>query len=387
MRRINWPHFSSKNNKTYSKFREPLTQVLADIPKKESEGNRPYQMTMEQFLDILMYYHLTHPDSGRHLIQELEQDSFARTMIAPRDGIKKSSFFEAMHSRDYQFLVKVFNALCARAFSVLPKEYSDLGDLIAIDGTLIDMVFSATWADYRKDSKKAKAHFGFKVTHSIPSSFTLTTGKADERKEVKHLISKGQTAITDRYYQCHANFDLWQSEGIHFVCRIRENTTRTIIKENPLTPDSPVFYDAIVTLGSTKDNSTKIPLRLISYRVGVKIYWIATDRFDLSAEQIAQIYLLRWKIEVFFGWWKRHLNVYHVLARSYHGLMIQILTGLITFLLLTLYCRNSFQEKISIRRVRELRIAISNEALSSRFFPLSPFMRKSLAPSHSYAKT
>jgi hypothetical protein len=386
MSKTRWPHFSLKS-KTYNKFREPLDKALADIPHEEAKGNRPYQMTMEQFLDILIYYHLIHPESGRHLIQELEHDSFARTMIAPHDGIKKSSFFEAMHSRDYEFLVKVFNTLCAQAFSVLPKEYSDLGDLIAIDGTLIDMVFSATWADYRKDSKKAKAHFGFNVNHSTPSGYTLTTGKADERKEVKHLISKGQTAITDRYYQCHANFDQWQSEGIHFVCRIRENTTKTIMKENPISPDSPVFYDAIVTLGSTKDNSTKIPLRLISYRVGLKIYWIATDRFDLSAEQIAQIYLLRWKIEVFFGWWKRHLNVYHVLARSYHGLMIQILAGLITFLLLSLYCRNSFQEKVSIRRVRDLRIAISNEAHSSRFFPFSPLIRLSLAPSLSYAKT
>ena len=382
-----WPHFSFNNNKTYTEFRKPLEKVLADSPHGESNGNRPYQMTMEQFLDILIYYHLTHPESGRHLIQELEQDSFARNMIAPRDGIKKSSFFEAMHSRGFEFLIQVFNALYARASSALPKEYSELGDLIAIDGTLIDAVFSSTWADYRKDSKKAKAHFGFNVNHSIPSCFTLTNGKADERKEVKHLISPGQTAITDRYYQCHANFDLWQSEGIHFICRIRENTTKTIIKEIPLSPESPVFYDAIVILGSSKNSSTKIPLRVVGYRVGGKTYWIATDRLDLSAKQIAQIFLLRWKIEVFFGWWKCRLNVYHLLARSWHGLMIQILAGLITYLLLTLYCRNSFQEKVSIHRVRELRIAIHNDALSCRFVHPLFHYPKSLSPAYQYAKT
>jgi hypothetical protein len=381
------PHFSFKDNKTYTTFRAPLTKALEDIPHGESKGNRPYQMTMEQFLDILIYYHLTHPDSGRHLIQELEQDSFAKTTIAPQDGVKKSSFFEAMHSRDYDFLLKVFNALLARAFSALPKDFSDLGELIAIDGTLIDAVFSATWADYRTNSKKAKAHFGFNVNHSIPSHFTLTAGKADERKEVKHLISKGQTAITDRYYHCHANFDQWQAEGIHFVCRIRENTTKTIITENPLTPGSPVFYDAIVTLGSSKDNSTQTPLRVIGYHVGLKTYWIATDRLDLTAEQIAEIYLLRWKIEVFFGWWKRHLNVYHLLARSWHGLMIQILAGLITYLLLALYCRNSFQENVSIRRVRELRIAIANEHLSSCFVFFIPFFLYYRPPAYLYAKT
>ncbi len=381
-----WPHFSFKNNKTYTTFREPLTKALEDIPHGESKGNRPYQMNMEQFLDILVYYHLIHPESGRCLIQELEQDSFAKTMIAPHDGVKKSSFFEAMHSRDFNFLVQVFNALLARAFSILPKEYSDLGELIAIDGTLIDAVLSATWADYRTNSNKAKAHFGFNVTQSIPSHFTLTAGKADERKEVKHLISPGQTAIIDRYYQCHANFDQWQAEGIHFVCRIRENTTKTIITENPLSPESKVFYDAIVTLGSSKGNSTQTPLRVVGYRVGLKTYWIATDRVDLSAEQIAEIYLLRWKIEVFFGWWKHHLNVYHLLARSYHGLMIQILAGLITYLLLAMYCRNSFQEKVSIRRVRELRFAIANEHRSSCFVFI-PFFLYSRSPAFLYAKT
>jgi hypothetical protein len=36
----------------------------------------------------------------------------------------------------------------------------------------------------------------------------------------------------------------------------------------------------------------------------------ATDRFDLTGEQIAFACKLRWKIETFFAWWKRHLKVY-----------------------------------------------------------------------------
>jgi IS4 transposase len=43
---------------------------------------------------------------------------------------------------------------------------------------------------------------------------------------------------------------------------------------------------------------------------GIK-YWVATDRYDPSAEQIALIYKLRWDIEKFFAWWKRHLKAYH----------------------------------------------------------------------------
>jgi IS4 transposase len=94
------------------------------------------------------------------------------------------------------------------------------------------------------------------------------------------------------------------------------------------------------------------------YRVEGIDYWIATNRFDLKAEQIAQIYKLRWDIENFFAWWKRHLKVYHLIARSPYGLMVQLLAGLITYLLLAIYCHENYNEKVSIQRVRELRIMI-----------------------------
>jgi hypothetical protein len=41
--------------------------------------------------------------------------------------------------------------------------------------------------------------------------------------------------------------------------------------------------------------------------------------------------------------------------------MVQILSGLITYLLLAIYCHTHHGEKVSIKRVRELRIQIQNE--------------------------
>ena len=78
---------------------------------------------------------------------------------------------------------------------------------------------------------------------------------------------------------------------------------------------------------------------LAPYRIDQVDYYVATDRFDLTAEQVAFAYKLRWDIEKFFGWWKQHLNVYHVIARSAHN------------------------ERVSITRVRELRIKIRNELI------------------------
>jgi len=60
------------------------------------------------------------------------------------------------------------------------------------------------------------------------------------------------------------------------------------------------------------------------------------------------------------------LKVYHLIARSEHGLMAQILGGLITYLLMAIYCQEQFNEKVSIKRVRELRTAILNELFNGQ---------------------
>lgn len=98
------------------------------------------------------------------------------------------------------------------------------------------------WADYRKGSKKAKGHFGFNINSGIPSKVYLTAGNGGERPFVSLILSKGQTGVMDRGYQSHKDFDLLQDENKHFVCRIKANTTRTILKENSIDPDTHIFY-------------------------------------------------------------------------------------------------------------------------------------------------
>jgi len=119
------------------------------------------------------------------------------------------------------------------------------------------------------------------------------------------------------------------------------------------------FYDAKVLLGTVENNNqTEKSVCLVGYRINGVDYWIATDRRDLTAEQIAQIYKLRWNIEFFFALWKRSLRVYHLIARSKYGLMVQISGGLTSYLLLVIYCHKNHGEPVSIKRVRQLRIQI-----------------------------
>lgn len=338
-----------------------MRNALHGAPVLESGSNRPLKMTIEQQLIILVYFHLNDYKSGRHLLQALEQDDFAREIIAPDGGIGKSTFFDAINERGLEQFLYVFQQLFKQAQKEIPKEFESLGDLVAIDGSLIDAVLSMTWADYRTGAKKAKAHVGFNINRSIPQKVFLTEGNAGERPFVDQILDPGQTGVMDRGYQSHNLFDQWQNSGIHFVCRIKANTKKTCIKELSFDPSGPVFYDAIVRLGQPGVNETQKELRLVGYKVGDKSYWVATDRFDLTAEQVAMVYKLRWNVESFFAWWKRHMRVYHLISRSQHGLMIQILAGLITYLLLSLYCNKEFNGKVTLKRLRAIQIQIANE--------------------------
>jgi len=213
--------------------------------------------------------------------QVLKEDRFARQHIAPKGGIEKKLLLRSHEQPGTSTSTAPGRVLCKQAQNVLPKEHVELGDLKLIDGSLIDATLSMHWTDYRKGSKKAKAHLGFDLNYSIPTKLFLTDGKADERPFVNQILSPGQPGVMDRY--------------------------------------------------------------------------------DLSAEQIAMAYKLRWNIEIFFGWWKRYLHFYHLIAKTRYGLMVQMLAGLITYVLLAIYCHNQFDKKVSVRRIRQLRIQIKNE--------------------------
>jgi len=273
---------------------KPIRIAMNTMTPLESRGNRPLQMSFEEHLKALIFFHLQEHTSAQHLLQVLEEDEFARSEIAPKGGIKKNSFSEATNTRGLDQFMFIFEEVQKQAAHVLPNYHPKLGNLVAIDGSFIDATLSMQWADYRKGAKKAKAHIGFDLNRGIPRKIFFTNGNGAERPFVSQILSPGETGVMDRGYQCHEKFDLWQEEEKLFMCRIK---AKTVIESYHVASDSIVFYDAVVLLGTDGINQTKKPLRLVGYEVDNVRYWIATNRYDLSAKQVAAAYKLRWDIE------------------------------------------------------------------------------------------
>jgi hypothetical protein len=219
----------------------------------------------------------------------LQEDDFARSFIAPPQGIERSSYRAAINNRGLEQLRFVSEKLPAQAAATLPDVHPQLGDLVALAGALSNAVCSMAWADYSTTAQKAKVHLGLDLNRGIPAKFSLTTGTGDERPQVRRRLSPGPTGVMDRNYQGHRHFDLWQEQGLQFVCRIRAGTNKTCVETDAVPDGGPVFYEALGLWGTPKVSQTQRPVRVVGSRVGPKEYWVATSRDDLSGADVALV--------------------------------------------------------------------------------------------------
>lgn len=338
----------------------PLGEILLTIAPFDSRGNHPIELTFEQLLYTLLYFHVEEYESAAALQEDLADPNQSPPAELPQKGIPKSTFSEVINSRGLEQMLEVFEYLSEKASKVIGIKFEALGKLRAFDGSLINCTLSMEWANYSKNVNKAKAHFSFDLNRGIPRKIKLTEGKGAERPQAEKQLEKGETGSFDRGYQQHSQFDQWQEEDKYFVASIRKNTIKTVVRELPIPEKSNIFFAAEAYLGD-ENHRTKRPYVTLGVKNGAKNIWITSNRFDLSPEKIAFIYRLRWEIEEFFAWWKKHLNVYHLIARSYHGVMMQLIAGLITYLLLVIYFYQKTGEPPNISLLRQLRRDIRRE--------------------------
>ena len=116
-------HPNSANAPSFCQLYQPIQKAMIGMPPLEAQGKRPLKMTFEDQLKALIFFHLEEHTSAQHLLQVLEEDDFARNNIAPEEGIKKSSFAEAINTRGLEQLVHIYQNLQTDAVGKLPKEY------------------------------------------------------------------------------------------------------------------------------------------------------------------------------------------------------------------------------------------------------------------------
>ena len=210
-----------------------------------------------------------------------------------------------------------------------------------LDATTISLCLSIfDWAKYKTAKGAVKMHTLLDFDSNLPAYVNITNGKTADNKGAYDIpLLKGSVIVADRFYNDFSLLNVWDSKGVYFVIRHKENLQYTVIKENPL-PDNRhqhILKDEIIELKS-KDTKAKYPKRL--RRV---VAWddannqtieIITNQMIWTANTIAELYKSRWKVEIFFRDIKQLLHIKSFIGTSQNAVMIQIWTALITILIL-----------------------------------------------------
>jgi hypothetical protein len=170
----------------------------------------------------------------------------------------------------------------------------------------------------------------------------------------------GQTLVVDLGYYRHTAFRDLVAAGVHVVTRSYPGTLVTVEADRPIQPPLPdltggriaVVADQQVTLG-TPATRTGVVLpgwRLVTADVTPRLrtghrsptprrYAILTDRWDLEAAEVVQVYLWRWQIELFFRWLKHHLHLPRLLGYSENAVEVSVWLAILVHLLTLLAAR------------------------------------------------
>src|SRR5690625_7686096 len=95
-------------------------------------------------------------------------------------------------------------------------------------------------------------------------------------------------------------------DGYYFVSRLRKNAVVRVLETFSLQTESNVLYDEMVVIGSTQNRSENIFRRLRILDTKGNELTLLTNRFDLDAEEIDEIYKSRLENELFYKYMKKN---------------------------------------------------------------------------------
>lgn len=213
--------------------------------------------------------------------------------------------------------------------------------IFLVDSSTISLCLSLfDWARYKTAKGAVKMHTMLDYDGNLPAYVNITDGKTADNKGAYDIpLLKGSVIVADRYYNDFSLLNIWDSSGVYFVIRHKENIQYKTKKENPL-PDNRhqhILKDELIELtGVLSKKKYPKPLRRVSVwdEVNEQVIEIITNQLTWTANTIGELYKSRWQIEIFFREIKQLLHIKSFIGTSHNAVMIQIWTALITILIL-----------------------------------------------------
>lgn len=213
--------------------------------------------------------------------------------------------------------------------------------IFLLDATTISLCLSLfDWARYKTKKGAVKMHTLLDYDGHLPAYVNITDGKTADNKGAYDVpLLKGSVIVADRFYNDFALLNVWDSNGVYFVVRHKDNIKFRTIKELELPQDKHqhLLKDEIIELTGirTKEKYPKKLRRVALWdEENQQVIEVITNQMSWTANTITELYKARWEVEIFFRDIKQQLHIKSFIGTSENAVMIQIWTALITILIL-----------------------------------------------------
>lgn len=278
-----------------------------------------------------------------------------------RSTVAHSTLADANHSRDWRIYADLAQVLIRRARALYAEE--PLGveldqTIYALDSTTIDLCLSLfPWARFRSTKAAVKLHTLIDVRGPIPTMIAISEGKQADVKVLDELIPEpGAFYVMDRGYVDFARLFRFVLASAFFVIRTKVGIRFNRLESRPVDRTTGLRSDHIVWLAHP-DSVAHYPdrLRRVSYRnpEDGKVLVFLTNNFDLPALLIAQLYKLRWRVELFFKWIKQNLRIKHFYGTSDNAVKTQVWIAICTYVLVAIV-RKELRLEMSLSQILQI---------------------------------
>lgn len=263
--------------------------------------------------------------------------------------IKRSTLAGANRDRSEAVFSDVALLLMGRVSSELRSDCKEL--MYLLDSTSITLKGKNfdewTFENRNRNTQGIKLHVLYDAHKNVPVWSDFSAANVNDVELAPTVpLQEGARYVFDKGYTSYNWWNEIDNEKALFVTRFKKNAGVRVqaTLDVPAQCADVVISDEIVQFKSRNPGAKRVneyfgkPLRRITI---VRPYKetpivLATNDFKSSALEIAQHYKKRWAIELFFKWIKQHMKIKHFLGCSENAVRIQILTALISYLLVAL---------------------------------------------------
>ena len=257
---------------------------------------------------------------------------------------------------DWFFFRGVYNRLFKEYKTILPPSkrgwLSCFKDVFILDATItrVYKTLLKVLPSVHSDQAAAKINVKFSLRNLTVQKAQVTEGKRHDNRFCGITKKPGILYLFDLGYFCFKRLKKIISYASFFVCRLKatcdplivavaQNRWRSLIGKRlseilPLL-DGQGVLDVRVKLSKPKKPLLDDEIRLVGLFYEETWRFYLTNIFDVSftPQVIYDLYRQRWSVEVFFNFFKNLLHIEHLIARNKNGIMVEIYSALIFYLL------------------------------------------------------